>query len=212
LADYIVAERLPNGDFIHSRVYPSLEVRPFKSGYYVGEVIFALARLYAVTGEDRLINIAADSAQRLGATGYGVKEHSHWMMYALAELQKAEPQKRWLRHAGKIAACIVKQPAYREDGNSAGLACRSEGLMAYAGMLDMSGATSGPGRAAVLDTVRQNLALQLLFRLPNGAFMAGRGQTQVRIDNIQHNISSFLAYSKFFAGLSDEVSGRAAGT
>ncbi|HKQ93962.1 MAG TPA: hypothetical protein VJS40_00020, partial [Aestuariivirgaceae bacterium] len=47
--------------------------------------------------------------------------------------------------------------------------------------------------------VRENLRLQMESRAPGGAFIRGGGSDEVRIDYIQHNISSFLAFSRFVA-------------
>lgn len=197
LAEYIALERLPNGDFVHSRRYPTLKTRPFHSDYYVGEVLFGLARLHTVTNDARWLDLASDSAYRLSSVGYGIREQSHWMLYALAELNSAAPHRRWMRYAGRIAEDIIKNPAYRETQRSTPAACRSEGLLAYARMLGGDAPATGTALESVLATVRQDLALQLKHRLPDGAFMCGGGKETVRIDYIQHNISAFMAYHRF---------------
>jgi hypothetical protein len=116
------------------------------------------------------------------------------MLYALTELNLAAPHRRWVRHAGRIAEEIIKNPAYRETRLSTAVACRSEGLLAYARMRAGAARAMGPDLESVLATVRQDLALQLEYRLPDGAFMCGGGIETVQIDIIQHNISAFMAY------------------
>ncbi|MBU4393718.1 MAG: hypothetical protein KKD78_01615, partial [Proteobacteria bacterium] len=54
-------------------------------------------------------------------------------------------------------------------------------------------------RERCLEQIKYNLNRQLTFRLPDGSFIRGgndRRTNEVRIDYIQHNISSFLHYAR----------------
>jgi hypothetical protein len=64
-------------------------------------------------------------------------------------------------------------------------------------MLERADPSDGsPSASECLRAVEANLGLQMEFRTANGAFIRGGGSDEVRIDYIQHNISSFLAYSR----------------
>jgi uncharacterized protein YyaL (SSP411 family) len=198
LARYIVSEQRSDGDFVHSRDFKTGKERNFRSDYYTGEALFGLLRLYEVTGDTCWLQSAQSSGAALHQSRYGVSAQSHWMLYALEKLYFASNSQVYLEHARQIAEHILLFPDYRKQGRSTPIACRSEGLLAYIRMLHRSGldATISPNAAMCLREVRKNLGLQIQFRTPTGEFIRGGGSDEVRIDYIQHNISSFLAYSR----------------
>jgi len=197
LGQYIVSEQQADGDFVHSRVYATREERSFRSDYYTGEALFGLMRLHETTGEEHWLDRVVFSEERLFKRDYGVDAQSHWMLYALEALYAVRPADDYLEHARRIAENILMFPRYRDEARSTPIACRSEGLLAYIRMLERTDPTDvSPSASDCLSCVRTNLALQLEFKTPNGAFIRGGGSDEVRIDYIQHNISSFLAFSQ----------------
>ena len=198
LGRYIVSEQRPDGDFVHSRVYSTGKERDFRSDYYTGEALFGLLRLHEVTGEKLWLDCAVRGEDSLAKRDYGVVAQSHWMLYALERLYAARPLDVYAEHARRIAEHILYFPRYRRDGRSTPIACRSEGLLAYMRLRSRgSDADASPSLAMMTQEVRENLRLQLESRAPGGAFIRGGGSDEVRIDYIQHNISSFLAFSRF---------------
>jgi hypothetical protein len=197
LGRYIVSEKLEDGDFVHSRIYETNRVRDFRSDYYTGEALFGLLRLHEVTGKKEWLDCALSSETELFQRNYGVFSQSHWMLYALEKLHHHSGAELCLEHARQIAEHILMFPDYRKDNRSTPIACRSEGLLAYVRMVERSkGRKISPDAETCLREVRRNLSLQLQFKTPMGAFIRGGGSDEIRIDYIQHNISSFLAYHR----------------
>lgn len=201
LAGYILLQRQPDGNFVHKRRFSTDEIQPFHSDYYTGEALFGLLRLTAVAGEQRWLDVTQASEEQLAAQNYGVAQQSHWMLYALEQLHRLRPQSVSRNHALTIAEDILQKPEYRAHQRSTPIACRTEGLLAFARLCDglSSDAPDRPAfdRAAAEARVaiHENLILQTAYRRPNGSFVHGRGKSEVRIDYIQHNISSFLGYA-----------------
>jgi hypothetical protein len=197
LGQHIILEQRPDGDFVHSREYATQKERNFRSDYYTGEALFGLLRLYEVTNEKQWLECAINSESQLFKRQYGVSAQSHWMLYALEHLYRARPAGNYLEHARQIAEHIVLFPDYRKKDRSTPIACRTEGLLAYVRMLKGSGTPIvSPDVSACLREIRENLGLQLKFKTPRGEFIRGGGSDEVRIDYIQHNMSSFLAYGR----------------
>jgi hypothetical protein len=196
LGRYIRAEQGPNGDFIHSRIYPSGEIRSFRSDYYTGEALFGLLVLHEHAGDPEDLEAVVKCEATLMRSDYGVKEQSHWMLYALEQLCRQRPSTEYAEHARKIVEDILCFPGYRDRDRSTPIACRSEGLMAYARLLQQSGiAGLSPSEAASLREVGCNLHLQSRYMTAAGEFLRGGEKDEIRIDYIQHNISSFLAFA-----------------
>lgn len=197
LGQYIVSEQRADGDFVHSRDYVTGEEREFRSDYYTGEVLFGLMKLYEATDDRQWLDRVIFSEDRLLERDYGVETQSHWMLYSLEALCAAQRSNAYIEHARRIAAHILMFPRYRDEARSTPIACRSEGLLAYVRLLERAGVTDiSPSALDCLHEIRINLGLQLEFKTPNGAFVRGGGSDEVRIDYIQHNISSFLAFSQ----------------
>jgi hypothetical protein len=202
LAGYIVLQRRPDGNFAHKRRFSTDEVLPFHSDYYTGEALFGLLRLTAVTGDSRWLDVSQASEDLLAAQNYGVPQQSHWMLYALEQLHRMRPHPVSRSHARVIAEDILDKPEYRAHQRSTPIACRSEGLLAFVRLCE--GLSSESADRPVFDqaaarsrtAIHENLELQLGYRRPNGSFVHGRGNSEVRIDYIQHNISSFLGYAR----------------
>jgi hypothetical protein len=196
LGEYILLQRKDDGDFIHKRNYWTDKPNDFVSNYYTGEALFGLLRLYHATGDRSWYEEARSSELRLAERDYGVPERSHWMLYALEQFQRIDPQPLYREHARRIADSIIFSGAGRDTNRSTPMACYSEALLAYVRLCRRL-----PASAAIeyeieecMAVVRENLELQLAYRLPDGGFIRGRGKTDVQIDYIQHNISAFLGF------------------
>lgn len=193
---YILDQRTDDGDLVHGRTYPGGEIYPFRSNYYTGEALFGLLRLFQLTGEPVWRDSAFELLAALAPRDYGVAERSHWMLYALDAADEIQPSPQNRAYAARIAAAIVRNPNYRVRGYSTPIACMSEALLAYMRLKRRSPSASLSPSAGECETVViENLGLQLKSFTSDGAFIAGPGRGDVRIDYIQHNISSFAAFA-----------------
>ena len=103
-----------NGSFFHVLKYPSLAPRDqFRTVYYDGETVFALSRLYGLTGDQRFLDAAQKAANRFIEKNYE-KYADHWAAYAINELTKYVPLEKYLnfgiRNVRTNLEKIYKQP------------------------------------------------------------------------------------------------------
>lgn len=97
------------GEFFHVLNYPSLSPKEqFRTVYYDGETVFALCRLYGLTGEQRWLNAAKKAADRFIAEDY-TKHRDHWVAYAINELTKYAPEDKYLSFGLKNANVNLKK-------------------------------------------------------------------------------------------------------
>ena len=219
LASYIQHSQEASGQFISVRLHPSGRVKMFDSEYYPGEAILGLLRLYALDRQAAWLDTAAKGAHYLItvrdrdlATIRRIQDH--WLLYGLNELYRFRKRDSYLRHAMRIASAIRgsqnRRPAapdslgsYGRSARSTPTATRSEGLLA-AYQLARDFGTRKQARA-IRDTIYLNLALQvqtqfrpesvLYLKRPAralGGFHDSLTGLSVRIDYVQHNISSLL--------------------
>jgi hypothetical protein len=196
LCQFMLDQRLEHGELVHKRYFGSGKISRFKSMYYTGEALLALLALYKMTGEEQWLDAVRDIESGLASEDYGVQEQSHWMLYSLELLSQFEASPLYFHHAEKIVRHILDHPEYLSWGRSTPIACRSEGLLAFLRMKSPETVHSNSTiRERCIRQVQYNLAKQLNFRLPDGSFIRGgndRRNNEVRIDYIQHNISSYL--------------------
>lgn len=197
LGRYILGQMRRDKDFHHKRSFPDGELQEFRSGYYTGEALFGLACLHEATGERIWLDTALESELALASRDYGVEEQSHWCLYAIDKMHLFEPLPELYEHGRRIVEHIIEYPAYRDRNQSTPTACRSEGMLAFLRMARRTDIGADIAfRERCLEEVGENLRLQLQFRRPDGAFVQGEGKSRVRIDFIQHNLSSFLDYHR----------------
>ena len=207
LCHFMLDQRGEYGDFVHKRYYRSGKISTFRSEYYVGEALLALISCYEITGDSKILQQVRSVEVELAKQDYGVKEHSHWMLYSLEKLQRHDNSPHIYDHAAKIAHEIIVDPKYIGWSRSTPTACRSEGLLAFLRM-DHGSAQNTELAGAARKRVEANLVEQLQFFLEDGGFVRGGGDRrdrEVRIDYIQHNISSFLHYARLVSGESQSV-------
>ncbi|MFH2123398.1 MAG: hypothetical protein ABIJ50_07960 [Pseudomonadota bacterium] len=199
LAQFMLAQRQENGNLIHKRYFQSGKISKFQSMYYTGEALLALLALYRLTQQQDWYNAAQDIENILAPEDYGVQEQSHWMLYFLELLSNYETSSRYYLHAQKIVLHILENPEYLSWERSTPIACRSEGLLAFLRMKRPDNIDDKILRERCLEQIKYNLNKQLTFQLSDGSFIRGghdRRNNEVRIDYIQHNISSFLHFSR----------------
>lgn len=204
LANYLLKLQREDGDY-HHMLWTDGTIDEVRSNYYTGEVMFALARYAAAAKAPRYLASVLRAERMLGPRSYGVAEQSHWMLYALEAIHKSldlAPDQGVSRrdleaHACKIAQSIVDNPIYRVRNQSTATACQSEGLLAGWRLLRSSDETERYGRLCdrMLGEVEMNLEQQLRYQVADGGFLKGDNDSSVRIDYIQHNISSLYDFA-----------------
>ncbi|MCZ6795356.1 MAG: hypothetical protein O7J95_17255 [Planctomycetota bacterium] len=222
LARYIRHSQLADGKFISQRRYPSMAVREdFESEYYPGEAILSLLRLHALDPQEAWLDGAEKGARYLiqvrDAKVSTLKLlHDHWLLYALNELHRLRPDEIFLRQAMRISRAITagqnRSPrfpdqlgSYYTPPRSTPTATRTEGLLAAHALARDHGKRDDAAR--ILEAVRLGIRFQLemqfapervLFLDDPGRTLGGYPRSfsnyEVRIDYVQHNISSLLGY------------------
>ena len=220
LARWIQSIQSETGEFaVHKQEYPDGKVSRFRSVYYPGECLLAMVRVHAIDPDESWLDTAEKGAQYLinvrdaGLTNEELS-HDHWLLYALNELYRRRRNSLYLTHAMRIARSIVQSQNRRRDPpdwqgtfyippRSTPTATRAEGLCAaYRLARDF-------GREEDARIILRALELAAAFQLRTqfrpesalylddpqrvlGAFRGGLTNFEIRIDYVQHNISSLL--------------------
>jgi hypothetical protein len=214
LANLILGLQRSDGSFAMRYRLKSSDDRAFQSLYYPGEALLGLIRLFRVNGDRRLLGAARLGAQFLieSQRRMDALPADAWLIQALEALYQADPQTQYAGHAIALAeAMIVHQ--YGDDSEFAGgfgpgiprstpAASRAEGLVsAYRLARAIGDARSDKIAGALRRCARFQLSQQFTIEnsgtLPNrdraiGGFREGLASNRIRIDFVQHNISSLL--------------------
>jgi hypothetical protein len=184
--------------------------------YYPGEAILGLIRLYRQNGDKRLLDAA-----RRGAA-YLIESQSHmqnlppdaWLIQAIEALHSIEREPRYAIHAMALAEAMINDQ-YEESDREGFLgafrpglpratpaASRAEGMLAAYRIARLTNDTRAARIAGALKlSARFQLSQQFdrdnSFFLPDaeraaGGFREGLTSMRIRIDFVQHNISSLL--------------------
>jgi rhamnogalacturonyl hydrolase YesR len=226
LAQFIVNTQAPDGEFIvHKILIDTAEKTAFESEYYPGEALFALARLYEIDKNQKWIAAAHKGAHWLidvrdANVAIQNLNHDHWLLYALNELYSNRPDEIYFSHAQKIMQSIVAaQHTQKTDGQedwnggfydpprSTPTATRSEGLGAAYWLFKKAGDEAYAYVA--LDAMEKAVAFQLRTQFTASELRTLKGDPSgvggfhesldgyaVRIDYVQHNVSSLLALDR----------------
>jgi hypothetical protein len=219
LARWIQLTQSPQGRFrIHKQDFATQKISDFVSGFYPGEAIYALTLLYKIDKNKEWLDTAEKAAQYLidvrnGGKSTAQLDHDHWLLYGLNELYRLSPQKIYYEHALKITEAILssqrKDPSEDEAGSfekpayATSTATRIEGLCAvYKLVRDF-------GTKKELEPIFDGICLGIQFQLKNqvtkemakqkkwpvkyvGGFQENSDIPNIRIDCVQHNVSSLL--------------------
>ncbi|MCR4274510.1 MAG: hypothetical protein NUW02_00455 [Candidatus Campbellbacteria bacterium] len=229
LANFITNTQAPDGEFtVHNVTIDTGERSAFESEYYPGESIFALARLFELDRDTKWIDAAHRGAHWLievrdADVAIQNLNHDHWLLYGLNELYANRPDEIYLAHTQKIVQSIVaaqhtNKTGDQEDWNggfydpprSTPTATRSEGLGAAYWLFKKAGddayafvALDAMEKAVVFQLRTQFTASQLRTLKGNSSGVGGFHESldgyAIRIDYVQHNISSLLALDRILA-------------
>ncbi len=220
LGDWILASQNKEGEYvIQTQLFPSGEVTKFRSQYYPGEALLALVRLFQIDGQTKWLDAAESGAKFLINIRDGKKEnnelaHDHWLLYALNELYRFRPNKIYIDHSMRLANAILNSQSDAADfkdwngsfytpPRSTPTATRMEGL--YAAYQLARDYNNDEMRNKIKKGLERGIRFQLQtqFRPETaiylsdpqralGGFKRSLTNYEIRIDYVQHNISSLL--------------------
>ena len=220
LANLILALQRNDGSFQMRYRLQSADDQGIESLYYPGEALLGLIRLFKLNGDQRLLK-----AVQRGA-GFLIESQRQmdplppdaWLMQALADLYNVVPQKQYAGHAAALAeAMIADQYGENEHSVYAGgfgpgppratpAASRAEGLVSAYRLARSVGDPRAPKIASSLKAcarfqLTQQFGPDNSGSLPNpararGGFREGLTSPRIRIDFVQHNISSLLGIAE----------------
>jgi hypothetical protein len=203
--------------FVHKWDSTTLVPIDFISDYYVGEALFAVlhwlnvSRHVNATPEpmhDKIRDQMFKHMLKLAGENYGLEFQSHWMMYAVAYAMQhwrlefsQEGQDLLLNYLVKLVSDVLDRTDYRKRNASTPIACRTEGMMAAMQIFLLPEINRDAKYAEFIERImthaHANILLQMGFAQADGAIVHGGkpyGYNEVRIDYIQHGISSFKAF------------------
>lgn len=191
----------------------------FVSGYYPGEAIFSLVRFYQIDPNETWLDIATKAANyiinvRDKNKNVSQLEHDHWLLYGLSELYDLRPNPIYIEHSQKVCQAIIlaqykkDEPldykgSYYNPPRSTPAATRTEGLCAAYRLL--SSLNYVEESKDILNAIKLNMQFQLQTQfLPErtlylsnpqrcwGGFSRSLTDYSIRIDYVQHNLSSLI--------------------
>jgi hypothetical protein len=216
LANGILAMQRADGSFETDIEQNGDESGSPPSLYYPGEAMLGLIRLYRLNRDSRLLDAVKRGADNLVTAQRRQRDlpPDAWLVQALESIYEITKDARYAEHAIDLAASMTASlyPADGPEGYAGAVApgiprvtptaSRAEGMLAG---YRVARATGDPRAARLLAAVHRAAAFQLAqqfnldnsFFLPNparaaGGFHESLDSTRIRIDYVQHNISSLL--------------------
>lgn len=222
VADLIMILQKPDGSFKTRYKIKSSDPDGPESLYYPGEAMLGLVRLFELTHDRRLLLAARRGADYLVRTQRKMNSlpPDAWLMQALEALYNVRADKSYADHILALADSMlaVQYDAESPTGYAGGFgpgeprvtpaASRAEGLLAA---YRIARATRDARLSKIEASLKASAAFQLGFQIggpfakdvsianpsrASGGFYEDASSPRIRIDFVQHNVSSLLGIAK----------------